>query len=425
MAAEGIRDRLLKAGFPAGDMEVVGPRDNRLNLVVRYRAAQGATATPVLFLCHLDVVEAKRTDWTLDPFQLTEKDGFFFGRGTQDVKDGDAALATSLILMKQAGFVPKRDILVAFTADEEGGADNGVDWLLKNRPDLVKAGVVINPDAGGLVLKDGKPVEFGFEATEKLYADFQLVAASAGGHSSLPRADNPIYEVADALARLEKQPFPAELNEVTRAYLANEAKSAAPEKRALLSRVLASPMDVAAADQLSASDPQVNATLRTTCVATLISGGHAPNALPGSATANVNCRILPGHPPEEVRQRLIRVFADPKLTVNYVDNAGVVFPSAPTKGAMAPPPMQEDVLRPLRRVVEAEFGPVPVVATMETGASDSIYTLAAGIPSYGISGMGIDEGDVRAHGRDERLRVEAFYRGVEFQWRFMRALGAP
>ncbi len=422
LAAEAMRDRLLKAGFPAGDMEVVGPRDQRLNLVVRYRAGKGATLKPVMFICHLDVVEAKRSDWTLDPFQLTEKDGFFYGRGTQDVKDGDAALVTSLILLKRAGFVPKRDLIVALTADEEGGADNGMDWLLKNRPDLVNAGVVMNPDAGGVVLKGGKAAELDVEATEKLYADFQLVATSAGGHSSLPRADNPIYEVGDALAKLEKDPFPAELNEVTRGYLRNEEKTAEPARRALLERVLATPMDAGAAEELS-KDPRMNATLRTTCVATMISGGHAPNALPGSATANVNCRILPGHPPEEVRQRLIGVFGDPKLTVNYVDNGGAVFPTAPTKGAMAPPPMREDVMRPLRRVTEEEFGAIPILPTMETGASDSIYTLAAGIPSYGISGMGIDEGDDRAHGRDERIRVEAFYKGVEFEWRLMRALG--
>ncbi len=422
VAAEAMRDRLLKAGFPAGDMEIVGPRDQRLNLVIRYRAARGAKAKPVMFICHLDVVEAKRSDWTLDPFQLTEKDGFFYGRGTQDVKDSDAALVTSLLLLKRAGFVPKRDIIVALTADEEGGADNGVDWLLKNRPDLVNAGVVINPDAGGVELKDGKAAELDVEATEKLYADFQLVATSAGGHSSLPRPDNPIYEVGDVLARLEKQPFPAELNEVTRAYLLNEQKTATPERRALIERVLATPMDMAAAEELS-KDPRMNATLRTTCVATMISGGHAPNALPGSATANVNCRILPGHPPEEVRQHLIGVFADPKLTVNYVDNGGAVFPSAPTKGAMAPPPMREDIMRPLHKVTEAEFGAIPILATMETGASDSIYTLAMGIPSYGISGMGIDEGDDRAHGRDERIRVQSFYNGVAFQWHFMRALG--
>ena len=421
-AAEAMRDRLLKAGMPAGDMEIVGPSNKRLNLVVRYRAAKGATGKPVLFICHLDVVEANRSDWTLDPFQLTEKDGFFYGRGAQDVKDSDAALVTSLILLKRANFVPKRDLIVALTADEEGGADNGVDWLLKNRPDLVNAGVVINPDAGGVELKDGKAAELDVEASEKLYADFQLTATSAGGHSSLPRPDNPIYELGDDLGKLEHSPFPAELNAVTRAYLETEEKTATPERRALIERVLANPMDTAAATELSA-DPRMNATLRTTCVATMISGGHAPNALPGSATANVNCRILPGHPPEEVRQHLIAVLADPKLTVKYVDNAGVVFPSAPTTAAMAPPPLREDVTRPLHRVAETLFSGISIVPIMETGASDSIYTLAAGLPSYGISGMGIDQGDDRAHGRDERIRVEAFYQGVEFQWQFMKALG--
>ena len=422
MAAEAMRDRLLKAGFSPADMEVVGPKDNRLNLVVRYRAAKGATGKPVLFICHLDVVEANRSDWTMDPFHLAEKDGFFYGRGTQDVKDSDAALVTSLILLKRANYVPKRDLIVALTADEEGGADNGVDWLLKNRPDLVNAGVVINPDSGGVVLKGGKATELDVEATEKLYADFQISATSAGGHSSLPRPDNPIYELGDALGRLETTPFPVELNAVTRAYFETEEKTATPERRALIERVLATPMDTAAATELSA-DPLMNATLRTTCVATMISGGHAPNALPGSATANVNCRILPGHPPEEVRQRIIAVLHDPKLTVKYVDNAGVVFPSAPTTAAMAPPPLRPDVTRPLHEVAESLYPGIVILPIMETGASDSVYTLAAGIPSYGLSGMGIDEGDERAHGRDERLRVSSFYAGVEFQWRFMRALG--
>ncbi len=421
-AAEAMRDRLLQAGFSAGDMEIVGPNNKKLNLVVRYRAAKGVTGKPVLFICHLDVVEANRSDWTMDPFQLNEKDGFYYGRGAQDVKDSDAALVTSLILLKRAKFIPKRDLIVALTADEEGGPDNGVDWLLKNRKDLVSAGVVINPDAGGIVLKDGKPAEMDVEATEKLYADFQITATSAGGHSSLPRPDNPIYELGDALGRLEKSPFPTELNAVTRAYLEAESKTSTPDRKALIQRMLATPVDEAAGTELS-SDPRMNATLRTTCVATMISGGHAPNALPGAATANVNCRILPGHAPEEVRQQIIAKLADPKLVVKYMDNAGVIFPSAPATAAMAPPPLREDVTRPLGRVTEGMYPGMATIPIMETGASDSIYTLAAGLPSYGISGMGIDEGDDRAHGRDERIRTESFYRGVAFQWNFMRALG--
>lgn len=425
-AAEAMRDRLLKIGFPAGDMEIVGPSQKRLNLVIRYRAAKepkGPGVKPVLFICHLDVVEANRSDWTLDPFTFTEKDGFFYGRGAQDVKDSDAALITSLILLKRAKYVPKRDIIVALTADEETGANNGVDWLLKNRKDLVDAGAVINPDAGGIVLRNGKAAEMDVEASEKLYADFQVTATSAGGHSSLPRPDNPIYEVGDALGRLEKAPFPFELNAVTRAYLEEEEKTSAPDRQALIRRVLAEPMDGAAAEEL-AGDPRMNATLRTTCVATLISGGHSPNALPGSTTANVNCRILPGHPPEEVRQQIISKLADPKLVVRYMDDAGVISATAPTTAPPAPPPLREDVTRPLHKVLEAMDPGILILPTMETGASDSVYTLAAGLPSYGISGMGIDDGDDRMHGRDERIRVESFYRGVEFQWRFMEALGA-
>ncbi len=228
--------------------------------------------------------------------------------------------------------------------------------------------------------------------------------------------------MGDALERLERSPFPVELNAVTRAYLETEAKTAGPERRALIERVLRDPKDEAAVKELAA-DPRMNATLRTTCVATMISGGHAPNALPGSATANVNCRILPGHPPEEVRQYLMAVLHDANLTVKYVDNAGAVFPTAPTGAPMAPPPLRPDVTGPLDAVAQAVFPGVSIVPVMETGASDSIYTLAAGIPSYGITGMGIDEGDDRAHGRDERLRTEAFYKGVEFQWQFMKALG--
>lgn len=422
VAAEAMRDRLLKAGISAGDMEIVGSSNKRLNLVVRYRAAKGASGKPVLFICHLDVVEANRSDWTMDPFILNEKDGFFYGRGAQDVKNSDAALITSLILLKRASYVPKRDLIVALTADEEGGADNGVDWLLRNRKDLVDAGVVINPDAGGIVLRDGKAAEMDVEASEKLYADFQIAATSAGGHSSLPRPDNPIYELGDALGRLEKAPFPFELNAVTRAYLQAEEKMATPDRQALIRRVLAQPMDEGAAGEL-ASDPRMNATLRTTCVATVISGGHAPNALPGSATANVNCRILPGHPPEEVRQEIIGKLADPKLVIKYMDNAGSLLATAPKTAPPAPPPLREDVTHPLHRVIEAMDPGIAILPTMETGASDSVYTLAAGLPSYGISGMGIDDGDDRMHGRDERIGVESFYRGVEFQWRFMEALG--
>jgi acetylornithine deacetylase/succinyl-diaminopimelate desuccinylase-like protein len=314
--------------------------------------------------------------------------------------------------------------VIALTADEEGGASNGVDWLLKNRPELMKADFVINPDSGGLELRDGKPTEIEVEATEKLYSDYQVMATNRGGHSSQPRPDNAIYELVHALMKLEASPFPVELNAVTREELEAKEKIAQrsdPEHAEIIHGVLANPPNPKAVAEFS-EDPTDNATLRTTCVATMVAAGHAPNALPGMAKANVNCRILPGHSKEEVRQRLISIFNDPKVKVDYVDSAGVVEGVATRDKSMPPPPVRKDVFAPLHEVVERMWPGVPVVPVMSTGASDSIFTMAAGIPSYGISGMGVDFNDDRAHGRDERIRVEAFYQGVEFRYLYMKAL---
>ncbi len=422
-----MRARMLQAGFAPGDIEIVGPSAKRMNLVVRFRAASNSAAgardaKPVLVIGHLDVVEAKREDWTVDPFKFLERDGFFYGRGTQDMKDSDASFVTSFLILKKEGWKPKRDIILALTADEESGGENGVDWLLKNRRDLVDAVFAINPDAGGLVTQHTKPVEMDLEATEKVYADFQVSASNPGGHSSRPVPDNAIYAVADALGRLERTPFPTELNAVTRAYLQERAKLETPERRKLIELVLAKPMNQLAAAQLSA-DAGYNATLRTTCVATMMEAGHAVNALPGAASANVNCRIMPGHSPEEVRQRLVTIFHDSRLKVEFKDNDGSLQPTAPERAAIAPPPLREDVIKPLKAITQAMWPGVPVVPEMETGASDSIYTMAAGIPSYGFSGMGIDEGDERAHGRDERIRVESYYAGAAFTVQLVKALG--
>ncbi len=420
-AAELVRARLLEAGFSAADMEIVGPKPERMNLVVRYKGS-GSSSKPVLVIGHLDVVEAKASDWTLPPFVLTERGGYFYGRGTQDMKDADAAFVTSFVLLRKAGYVPKRDIILALTADEEGGGDNGVDWLLKNKRELVEAAFVVNPDAGGLVLRDGKPVEMELEATEKVYADFELTATNPGGHSSRPTPDNAIYEIADALGRLERNPFPVELNEVTRAYLLQQMRHESAEKIKEIDELLSTPMNQQAAAKLS-QDPGYNAVLHTTCVATMLEGGHAPNALPGSAGANVNCRILPGHSPEEIRQRLVAVVDDVRVKVQYKDEGGALFDHAPEKAAIVPPPLRPDVMKPLQTVTAQMFPGIRIVPEMESGASDSIYTMAAGLPSYGFSGMGIDENDDRAHGRDERIRVESFYNGVEFTRRVVVALG--
>ncbi len=422
VAARAMEQRLRQAGFAAQDLKVLGPNERKGNLVARLRGSAGGGLKPILIICHLDVVEARREDWTTDPFKFVEKDGYFYGRGTQDMKDSDAILVTTFIRLKREGFVPKRDVILALTADEEGGTANGVDWLLKNHRDLVDADFVLNPDAGGVTTEHGKPVDVDVEATEKLYADFELTARNPGGHSSLPVPDNAIYHIADALEKLQHSPFPFELNAVTRAYFEQMAglvdKKTGDEMRA----ILRTPPDPDAVARLSA-DARYNSMTHTTCVATLLSGGHASNALPQTAQANVNCRILPGHSREEVRQDLVRIFADPKVSVEYVNPAtGKTSPEAPETKALPPPPVRQDVMQPLRQVAGEMWPGVPVIPEMETGASDSIYTMAAGIPSYGISGAAIDSDDVRAHGKDERLRVSSFYDGVEFYYRYLRAL---
>jgi acetylornithine deacetylase/succinyl-diaminopimelate desuccinylase-like protein len=419
--AEAMRKRLLDAGFPPEDVVILGPNPRKGNLVARLRGRPGTTLKPVLLLCHTDVVEAKREDWTTDPFVFTEKDGFFYGRGTQDMKDSDAAMVIAFMRMKREHYVPDRDLILALTADEEGGGSNGVDWLLKNHPDLIQAEFVINPDAGGLTTKNGKPILLGVEATEKLYADFHVTATNPGGHSSLPTPDNAIYHVADALSRLEKSPFPFELNEVTRAELTTRATLVEAQRAKDIRAVLKTPPDSEAMQRLSAI-PIYNATMRTTCVATMMSAGHAPNALPGRAQANINCRILPGHSQEEVRQDLIRIFADPTLTVDYVNNSGEVLGKGSDRAAAPPPPLNETVFKPLRETVHTMWPGLTILPEMETGASDSIYTIAAGMPSYGFNGMAIEEGDERAHGRDERLGVESYYAGVQFQYLYLKAM---
>ena len=423
-AAEAMAKRLIDAGFPREDVKVLGPNDRKGNLVARLHGSAGASRKPILIIGHLDVVEARREDWTTDPFQFVEKDGYFYGRGTQDMKVNDAILITTFIRFRRENYLPNRDIILALTADEEGGKSNGVDWLLTNRRELIDAEFVLNADAGGVTTVKGKPVNVDVEASEKLYADFEVSAANPGGHSSLPMPDNAIYEVADALGRLEKTPFPFELNAVTRVYFERRATLESGQTAADMKAILRTPPDADAAARLSL-DARYNSTTHTTCVATMMSAGHAPNALPQIAKANVNCRILPGHSAEEIRQKLIGIFAEPKITVKYVDDAGTVYERAPDKKAFAPVAPPDYVMRPLARIADELWKGVPVIPDMETGASDSIYTIAAGLPSYGVSGVAIDQDDIRAHGKDERVRVNSFYDGVEFYYRYLKALTSP
>jgi len=418
-AAEAMAKRFRDAGFPAEDIQILGPNDRKKNMVVRLHGT--GKHKPVLLIGHLDVVEAHREDWTTDPFQFIEKDGFYYGRGTQDMKDGDAILVTTLIRMKNEGFQPDRDIILALTADEEGGASNGVDWLLKNHRDLVEAEFVLNPDGGGIITDNGKLVMMEVDATEKLYADFQLGVTNPGGHSSIPTPDNAIYHLADGLVRLEHYEFPVDLNNVTRAYYERMSQIETGQRAADMKALLKTPPDAAAVERLS-KDAIDHSTMRTTCVATRLEAGHANNALPQMARANVNCRIAPGHSSEDIRLKLLEILADPKITVRYVGAIGGVTDHGLNLQSYAPPPLRPDVFQPLERIVKEMWPGTPVIPSMATGASDGVYTNASGMPTYGITGTAIDRHDVRAHGQDERLGVESFYAGVDFYYRFLKAV---
>lgn len=418
-ASEAMAKRFRDAGFPEKDIYIGGPNDRKKNLVVRLHGS--GRHKPVLLIGHLDVVEARREDWTTDPFQFVEKDGYFYGRGTEDMKDGDAIMATTLIKFKQEGFVPDRDIILALTADEEGGKSNGVDWLIKNHRDLIDAEFVLNHDGGEVTMENGKAVALVVDATEKLYSDYQLVVTNPGGHSSLPRPDNAIYELAHALINLEHHKFPFELNSVTRAYYEYLAQVETGQTAADLQAILRTPPDPAAIDRVS-QDPTDNSKLHTTCVATRLSGGHANNALPGRAEAVVNCRILPGHSKQEVRQELAQVFADPKIEIRYITNAGEILDNIPDQRSFAPPPPRPEVFDSIKTVAAKMWPGIPVFPTMATGASDGVYTMAAGMPTYGVSGVEVERNDHREHGRDERVPVEAFYKGVDFYYQFMKTL---
>jgi acetylornithine deacetylase/succinyl-diaminopimelate desuccinylase-like protein len=421
-ASEAMAKRFRDAGFPESDIHLLGPNDRKKNLVVRLYGS--GKHKPVLLIGHLDVVEARREDWTTDPFQFVEKDGYFYGRGTEDMKSGDAIMATTLIRFKKEGFVPDRDIILALTADEEGGKSNGVDWLLKNHRDLIDGEFVLNHDGGEVQMDNGKSLALVVDATEKLYSDYQLVVTNPGGHSSLPRPDNAIYELAHALVGLEQHKFPFELNSVTRAYYEQLAKVENGQRAADIQAILRTPPDLDAVSRLS-SDPIDNSRLHTTCVATRLSGGHANNALPGRAEAVVNCRILPGHSKQEIRQEIANSLADSKIEIRYITNAGEVLASIPDERSFAPPPPRPDVFQAIESVAAKMWPGVPVFPTMATGASDGVYTMNAGLPTYGVSGVAIERNDHREHGKDERVPAESFYRGVDFYYQFMKTLTTP
>ena len=409
-AAEAMAARFRQAGFPESDIHVLSPVPRKGNLVVRLRGS--GAARPILFLGHLDVVEANRADWSFDPFTLLEKDGYFYGRGTEDTKGNDATMVEAFLRIKRSGLRPARDFILALTANEEGGTPNGVDWLLKNHRDLFDAEFSINTDAGSGVIKNGRRLYMELEAAEKVFLSFKLTVTNPGGHSSRPSKDNAIYHLAEGLGRLAHYDFPVQLFDVTRANFERLAPFYKGQLSADLKAITANPNDAAVVARLSAS-PLYNAELRTTCVPTMLSGGHAENALPQTATAVVNCRLLPIDKAEDVERTLTTVLADTAIKISVM---------TPAKSSRISP-MNPLVLAAVSEATNKIWPGLKVVPYMGTGASDGVYLRAAGIPTYGVSGIFVDEDDSRAHGRDERILVQSFDEAVDFLYDLAISLG--
>ena len=420
-AAEAMAQRLRTAGFAADDIQVLGPSERKKNLVVRLRGT--GRHEPLLLIGHLDVVEARREDWSTDPFALVEKEGQLYGRGTLDMKGPDAIMLAALIRLKQEQFTPARDIILALTADEEGGGANGVQWLLQHHRELVAAQFVLSGDDYSVLTENGRPLFFKLVASEKVYADFQLLVTNKGGHSSVPVSENAIYTLTRGLDRLATYQFPFELNAVTREYYRRLAHIESGQRAADMRAILRDPPDEQSLARLS-HDPVDRSITHTTCVATRLDAGHANNALPQRALAVVNCRILPGHSPAEVRERLVQVLADPGITVSYLASDGTLRAQAPADRGFAPPPLLPEVMNPLDRLVAETWPGLTVIPSMSAGASDATHTSAAGLPTYTFSPLSVDPNDDREHGRDERIGVASFYQANEFFDRYLRTLTA-
>ena len=409
-AADAMAARLIAAGFDSADVQVFKPAPRKGNLVARLRGT--GARKPILLLAHLDVVEARSEDWSVDPFRLTEKDGYFYGRGCGDDKYMAASFVANLIRYKQEGYRPERDIILALETDEEILDANamGIGWLLKNHRDLIDAEFALN-EGGGVGLKRGKPIRNSIQTSEKVTFSYRLAVTNKGGHSSVPSTDNAIYHLAEGLARLGKFAFPVNLNATTRQSFERTAALETPETAADIRSVLSSKEDPAALARLSAN-PAYNAQLRTTCVATMLEGGHAYNALPQMSRATVNCRIMPGEKAEDVTATLKRVLADDQISLTPIGEPVLSDPSA----------IEEGLLSAIEKT-SAEFWPgVPVVPVMSAGATDGSFLRNAGIPTYGHSGLASDVDDVRAHGQDERVAVKSFYEGGEYLYRLVKRL---
>lgn len=414
LAAERMAARLRAAGFPASDLHIViEPSHPKEGNLVAILPGSDPKAKAILLLAHIDVVEANREDWARDPFTLVEENGFFYARGASDDKAQAAIWVDTLARFKREGFRPKRTVKMALTCGEEtAGAFNGAQYLAAEKRDLIDAEFALNEGAGGLLDDSGKRVVLNIQAGEKFPQNYRLEVVNPGGHSSRPVRENAIYRLADALVRIRAHDFPVQSNQATRGYFGAMAKLLPGPSSPAMAAFAANPSDEAAAAALAAADPAWNAILRTTCVATLLDGGHATNALPQRARANVNCRIFPGTSVEQVRQALDRVVGDPQVKITTLETRSRISP---------PPPLTDRVLAPARKVAAEVFPGVPLVPLMAAGGTDAAFLTPAGIPTYGLTGIFADKEGSHAHGLDERIRVKSLMDGRDFLYRLVKA----
>jgi acetylornithine deacetylase/succinyl-diaminopimelate desuccinylase-like protein len=406
LAAERMAARLKAAGVPAADITLFAdPAHPKEGGVVARLPGTDKKARPILLLGHLDVVEAKRADWTRDPFVMVDEGGYYYGRGTFDDKAQAAIFTDTLIRYKQAGKAPRRTLKLALTCGEETtNAFNGADWLAKNRPELIAAEFALNEGGGGRYDPAGKPQGVGVQVGEKTVQNFQLETTNPGGHSSVPRPDNAITDLSRAMVAVNTHEFPVQFNDTTRAFFTLMAKATPPKVGQAITALLANPQD-AAADAIVSRDPTFHSTLRTTCVTTLVNAGHANNALAQRATANVNCRMFPGTDPEAVRATLAKVIDNPKVTVTL---------TPPVRPIAVSPPLSPAVIGPMKTLAEKHFPGVPFGMTMSTGATDAIFLSPIGIPTYGAPGLFIDSDGNGIHGLNERIRITSLMQGRDY-----------
>jgi acetylornithine deacetylase/succinyl-diaminopimelate desuccinylase-like protein len=412
IAAEAVAKRLKAAGFEDKDVIVTGPAARNQNLIARLHGS--GKQPPILFLAHLDVVEAKPEDWSFDPFKLTETNGYFYGRGSLDVKSGVAILVTNFIRMKRSGFIPDRDLIIALTAGEESGGEyDGVEWLVHTKRPLIDAAFCINMDAGEPQRKNGKRILRPVQISEKGIFYLTLETKNPGGHSSQPSKNNAIYRLANGLVHLEAYDFPVQLSDVTKSYFASMSSFENGQIGEDMKMISGNSTDTGAINRLSRL-PYYNALMRTTCVATVLEAGNSINALPQSAKATVNCRLLPGTTQEEVVKKITELVNDPQIIIS------VTIPLI--DGSVSD--LKLESKQKVEQITHKLWPGIPILPVMGVGASDGKYLRAAGMPTYGISGVFLDVDDFRMHAKDERIRVGDFYDGLDYNYEIIKAFSA-